>query len=171
MFSFLSALFVFRLFEGSVAGSHRLNEQWHIPPGSWKWYLTEPTLCRLWKMLIRPLIAFKWICFISSEWIRCMCHFIAPQEYNNNNQNVKWYWFIHFFLHFQGLKQYSVHVTSRTNNSCEPFGEWLRRLVQEWHRGLRVSVQHCWTESYCIKTPYSESQQFTPTMTHKQLTY
>ncbi len=73
VFLFLSAPFVFRRFEGSVAGSHRLNEQWHVPPGSWKWYLAEPTLCRLCKMLIRPrlLSLNEFVSSVQSEFGAC----------------------------------------------------------------------------------------------------
>lgn len=74
--------FVCRLFEGSVAGSRRLNEQWHVPPGSWKWYLIELMLCRLWRRNGDKAAhcLFSRLCIISSQWIwvivrRC----IAPR--------------------------------------------------------------------------------------------
>lgn len=139
VFSFLSASFVFCLFERRVTGSYRLNEQWHIPLGSWKWYHTEPTFCRLCKMLITPLSAFKLICFIALERVRCMLYHTTRMQCALCYVKCFEAW-LHFFqtalfLHFFKVRRACFQPEIVLYERLQHY-----HVVEEWHRGLRVSV-------------------------------
>lgn len=115
------------------------DEQWHIPLGSWKWYHTEPTFCRLCKMLITPLSAFKLICFIALERVRCMLYHTTRMQcalcYVKCFEAWLYFFQTALFLHFIKVRRACFQPEIVLYERLQHY-----HVVEEWHRGLRVSV-------------------------------